>query len=110
MSPTQKPVGVVPYRKNRFVKVGDPNGIPPGNGLLLGFEIEDIDAAIERAESMGVEVILPLHRNPPDGDGGPNHWEIWLRDFDGYKVVLSSPDGTADGEWRPRKSLKDRLQ
>jgi hypothetical protein len=34
-------------------------------------------------------------------DGGPNHWEIWLRDLDGYKVVLASPDGTADGEWRP---------
>ena len=40
--------------------------------------------------------------NPPDGDGGPNHWEVWLRDLDGYKVVLASPDGTADGAWRPR--------
>jgi len=50
---------------------------------------------------LGVEGIMPRHRNPPDGDGGPNHWEIWLRDIDGYKVVLASPDGSADGEWQP---------
>ena len=54
-----------------------------------------------RERAMGAEVILPCHRNPPDGDGGPNHWEVWLRDPDGYKVVLASPDGTADGDWRP---------
>jgi hypothetical protein len=27
--------------------------------------------------------------------GGPNHFEIWLRDLDGYTVVLASPDGSA---------------
>jgi hypothetical protein len=27
--------------------------------------------------------------------GGPAHREIWLRDFDGYTVVLASPDGGA---------------
>jgi hypothetical protein len=26
-----------------------------------------------------------------------------LRDPDGYIVVLASPDGTADGTWRPTK-------
>jgi hypothetical protein len=31
----------------------------------------------------------------------PNHWECWLRDPDGYTVVLASPDGSADGNWRP---------
>jgi hypothetical protein len=25
--------------------------------------------------------------------GGPDHREIWLRDPDGYLVVLASPDG-----------------
>ena len=81
--------------------IGDPANKPYGNGVLLWFEIDDFDAAIARAEAMGAEVILPRHRNPPEGDGGPNHWEIWLRDPDGYKVVLASPDGTADGDWRP---------
>ncbi|HEX5102789.1 MAG TPA: hypothetical protein VFV87_03210 [Pirellulaceae bacterium] len=33
--------------------------------------------------------------------GGPNHWEIWLRDGEGYTIVLASPDGTADGNWKP---------
>jgi hypothetical protein len=28
-----------------------------------------------------------------DGPGGPAHREIWLRDLDGYLVVLASPDG-----------------
>src|SRR5580658_2954332 len=47
--------------------IGDPNDMPPGNGLLLWFEIDDIDAAIARAEALGAEVIMPRHRNPPDG-------------------------------------------
>jgi catechol 2,3-dioxygenase-like lactoylglutathione lyase family enzyme len=67
----------------------------------LWFEVDDFDAAVARAEALGAAVLLPRHRNPPAGDGGPNHWEIWLRDPDGYKVVLASPDGTADGTWRP---------
>ena len=81
--------------------IGDPEDMPPGNGLLLWFEVDDIDAAIARSEAMDAEVIMHRHRNPHDGVGGPNHWEIWLRDPDGYKVVLASPDGTADGDWRP---------
>jgi len=76
-------------------------GVPNGNGVLLWFEVDDFDAAVSRAEAIGAEILLPRHRNPPDGDGGPNHWEIWLRDPDGYKVVLASPDGTANGTWRP---------
>jgi hypothetical protein len=81
--------------------IGDPKLKPYGNGVLLWFEIDDFDAAVSRAEAMKAEVVLPRHRNPPDGDGGPNHWECWLRDPNGYIVVLASPDGTADGDWRP---------
>jgi catechol 2,3-dioxygenase-like lactoylglutathione lyase family enzyme len=75
--------------------IGDPRRKPYGNGVLLWFEVDDFDAAVARANSLGAEVILPPHRNPPDGDGGPNHREIWLRDPDGYGVVLASPDGEA---------------
>ncbi len=81
--------------------LGDRHDKPYGNGVLLWFEIDDFDAALERAQQLGAEVILPRHRNPPSGDGGPNHWECWMRDPDGYTVVLASPDGTADGSWRP---------
>ncbi len=37
--------------------------------------------------------LLARHRNPPDPDSGPNHWELWLRAPDGYTVVFASPDG-----------------
>src|SRR5579883_1773998 len=80
--------------------IGDPQ-LPHGNGVLLWFEIEDFDQAVIRARELGAEVVLPRHRNPPDGDGGPNHWELWLRDPEGYTVVLASPYGTADGTWKP---------
>ncbi len=75
--------------------IGDPDDRPYGNGVLLWFEIDDFDAAAARAAAMNVEVVMPRHRNPPAGDGGPNHWELWLRDPDGYTVVLASPDGSA---------------
>jgi len=81
--------------------IGDPGKKPYGNGVLLWFEVEDFDAAMARAEALKAEIVLPRHRNPPDGNGGPNHWELWLRDPDGYGVVLASPDGTADGNWKP---------
>jgi catechol 2,3-dioxygenase-like lactoylglutathione lyase family enzyme len=74
-------------------RIGDPDARPYGNGLALWFEIEDFDDAVGRAEALGAEVVLPPHRNPPDGPGGPDHREIWLRDPDGYLVVLASPDG-----------------
>jgi hypothetical protein len=75
--------------------IGDPNDRPYGNGVLLWFEVDDFDAAMARASALAAEVVLPRHRNPPSGNGGPNHWECWLRDLDGYTVVIASPDGTA---------------
>ena len=84
-------------------RIGDPN-LSHGNGVLLWFEIDDFDAAVARATELQAEIVLPRHRNPPDHDGGPNHWEIWLRDPNGYTVVLASPDGTADGTWKPLPS------
>jgi catechol 2,3-dioxygenase-like lactoylglutathione lyase family enzyme len=74
--------------------IGDPNDRPYGNGVLVWFEVDDFDAAMARAAALAAEVVLPRHRNPPSGEGGPNHWECWLRDPDGYTVVIASPDGT----------------
>ncbi|WP_165220127.1 VOC family protein [Aquisphaera insulae] len=75
--------------------IADPDDRPYGNGVLLWFEIEDFDAAMERVAELNPPIVLPKHRNPIDGKGGPNHWECWLRDPDGYLVVLASPDGSA---------------
>ncbi len=70
--------------------IGDVNDKPYGNGVLLWFETDDFEAVWERAQAMNVEVVMPRHRNPK-----PAHWECWLRDPDGYIVVIASPDGTA---------------
>jgi catechol 2,3-dioxygenase-like lactoylglutathione lyase family enzyme len=75
--------------------IGDASDKPYGNGVLLWFEVDDFDAAVARATELKAEVILARHRNPPDGKGGPHLYEIWLRDPDGYSVVLASPDGSA---------------
>ena len=88
-------------RDDHHGPIGDASKQPYGNGVLVWFEIDDFEAAVARAKSLNAEVILPRHRNPPEGGGGPNHWEIWLRDPNGYKVVLASPDGSADGWWKP---------
>ncbi|MBX3430586.1 MAG: VOC family protein [Hyphomonadaceae bacterium] len=82
-------------------RIGDPSDKPYGNGVLLWFEVTDFDVALTRASAMGVEIVMPKHRNPPDGFGGPNQWECWMRDLDGYVVVIASPMGTADGDWKP---------
>ncbi len=76
--------------------IGDRAGSPYGNGVLLWFEVEDFDAAVLRAGELDAEVLMAAHRNPPEGQpGGPAHRELWLRDRDGYAVVLASPDGEA---------------
>lgn len=83
--------------------IGNRNDKPYGNGVLLWFEVDHFDAVVQRSSEMGAEIVLPRHRNPPEGSGagGPNHWELWLRDPDGYIVVVASPYGTADGPWHP---------
>ena len=75
--------------------IGDPHDKPYGNGVLLWFEVDDFDAVMGRASEMSVEIVMPPHRNPPDGNGGPNHWECWMRDPDGYVVVVASPFNSA---------------
>jgi hypothetical protein len=61
---------------------------PPGHGVLLWFEVNDFDSVVERARRLKAEVILEPYVNP-----APQHREIWLRDSDGYVVVIASPDG-----------------
>ena len=88
--------------------IADPQDVPYGNGVLLWFEVQDFDAVVQRAAEMNVPIILPRHRNPPDDRaGGPNHWECWMKDPDGYTVVVASPYGTADGSWKPGPDLWD---
>jgi catechol 2,3-dioxygenase-like lactoylglutathione lyase family enzyme len=63
---------------------------PAGHGVLLWFEVQDFDSVVERALGLQAEILLEPHVNP-----APQHREIWLRDSDGYVVVIASPDGEA---------------
>jgi catechol 2,3-dioxygenase-like lactoylglutathione lyase family enzyme len=58
-----------------------------GNGVALWFEADMFDAAVARChDAAGVRVETDVHVNPNAG-----HREIWLRDPDGYLVVLAEP-------------------
>jgi catechol 2,3-dioxygenase-like lactoylglutathione lyase family enzyme len=66
--------------------------VPLGNGALLWFEVSDFDAAVERVRGLEALVERDVHVNP-----NAKQQEIWLRDPDGYLVVLAGPS-----EYRPR--------
>ena len=68
-----------------------------GNGVLLWFgDVADFDEVVTRARQLAAPVVRPPHRNPPEGEGnGPGHREIWVKDPDGYTVVVASADGEA---------------
>jgi len=61
---------------------------PPGHGVLLWFQVNEFDSTVDKARQLEAEMILEPHVNP-----APRHREIWLRDPDGYVVVIASPDG-----------------
>jgi hypothetical protein len=65
-----------------------PDAAPVGHGVVLWFQIDDFDAALARVRGLGAEVIEGPYVNP-----APEHREIWLRDLDGYVVVVASRDG-----------------
>jgi hypothetical protein len=47
--------------------------------------LEDYEAAVQRAKEMNVEVVKSSHRSEN------LNREFWLRDPDGYMIVLTSP-------------------
>jgi predicted enzyme related to lactoylglutathione lyase len=65
---------------------------PFGNGVLLWFEVADFDDALGRVRASGAEVVRDAHTNP-----NASQREVWLRDPEGYLVVLAGPS-----EYRPR--------
>jgi len=71
-------------------QIGNPNAGTYGNGVLLWFEIDDFDAAVSRITDLGAEIVLA-----PYSHTGAAQREVWLKDPDGFVVVLSCPDGEA---------------
>jgi len=69
----------------------NPAAAPLAHGVVLWFEVEDFDSAMERASRLGAEIIEGPFVNP-----APQHREVWIRDPDGFVVVIASPDGESE--------------
>ena len=78
--------------------LGNPESKPHGNGVLLWYRTDALDAAVARARALDAEILEEPHVNPSAG-----HRECWLRDPDGYVVVLAGPRGELSRARRTRK-------
>lgn len=63
--------------------LGDPNQLL-GNGIAIWFEVDDFDAIVKRSQRARAEVVADVHVNP-----NAHHRELWLRDPNGYLVVIA---------------------
>jgi catechol 2,3-dioxygenase-like lactoylglutathione lyase family enzyme len=68
--------------------MGNPGSKLHGNGVLLWFQTDEFDGAIERANVLHAEIL-----EEPRVNSNANHREFWLRDPDGYVVVIAGPYG-----------------
>lgn len=64
-----------------------PTAATPGNGLLLFFRVDDVDAALPRARALASRLDEEPHLNP-----NTRTMEFSLRDPDGYYVTISALD------------------
>jgi catechol 2,3-dioxygenase-like lactoylglutathione lyase family enzyme len=67
--------------------LGNPSR-PPGNGVLLWFQLDAFDNVLRAAAELGATVLQPPAVNP-----FAQHREVWLRDPDGYVVVIAGRAG-----------------
>ena len=65
---------------------------PYGNGVVLWFLSSEVERAYARARDAGAEILEPIAINP-----NANHLEFWLRDPNGYVVVVASNYGELGG-------------
>jgi catechol 2,3-dioxygenase-like lactoylglutathione lyase family enzyme len=68
--------------------LGKPEQKPYGNGVLLWFETDQFDEALGRIKAAGPVILDGPRVNP-----SANHREIWLRDPNGYTVVVAGQYG-----------------
>jgi catechol 2,3-dioxygenase-like lactoylglutathione lyase family enzyme len=68
--------------------LGDPARKPYGNGVLVWFQSSDIEDSYRRAKAAGAAIVDEIRVNPR-----AQHREFWLRDPDGYVVVVAGAYG-----------------
>ncbi|MBI1816187.1 MAG: VOC family protein [Deltaproteobacteria bacterium] len=76
------------WNDHEHPNMGDADAAPHGYEVLLWFETATFDAAVARARALGAHILEEPHVNPR-----AKHRECWMRDPDGYTVVLASPSG-----------------
>jgi len=62
-----------------------PDRVPPGNGLLLFFRVDDFDLSLSKARALVARLDEEPQLNPNTGT-----MEFALRDPDGYHVMVSA--------------------
>jgi hypothetical protein len=68
--------------------MGRPESKPYGNGVLLWFQTDYFDEMIARVKNLQAEIL-----ERPAVNTSANHREVWLRDPDGYVVVIAGKYG-----------------
>ena len=68
----------------------EPN-IRAGNGVVLWFRTNDFEGVVTKIREANAEIVAEPHVNP-----NAQQHEIWLRDPDGYLVVVSDNFGDAN--------------
>ena len=68
--------------------LGKEDSKPYGNGVVLWFQTEEIEAAQKRAKALSATFLEEMKVNP-----NAQHGEFWLQDPDGYVVVIAGPYG-----------------
>lgn len=68
--------------------LGNPDDQPYGNGVLLWFQTDQFDDAVASIKQRDVQILEGPFVNP-----SANHREIWIRDPNGYVVVIAGMAG-----------------
>jgi len=68
--------------------LGNPGARSRGNGVVLWFQTDGFDEAIRRIQAHEAQIL-----KAPEVNSNANHREVWLRDPDGYVVVVAGAYG-----------------
>jgi catechol 2,3-dioxygenase-like lactoylglutathione lyase family enzyme len=73
--------------------LGSPKAPPYGNGVLLWFQTDQFDDVVRRIEVQGAQIL-----DGPIVNTNANHREVWLKDPNGYVVVIAGAYGDMGSE------------
>jgi catechol 2,3-dioxygenase-like lactoylglutathione lyase family enzyme len=76
------------WEEENHPNLTDRDSAPAGHGVPLWFHVPAFDDAVMRARELDAEIVLDVFVNP-----NADQRELWLRDPDGYVVVIAgNPD------------------